>query len=221
MYRDSRVSRLAGGEGSATAINDAGVVVGFLGPPYEGKPVRWRSATAKPQRLPLPAGADFGEATDIDEAGNVLGTVSSESEEGTGYLWLADGTTRRMPLPEVGGRRVDMFWPAAIRNGWVVGRGVIDTARERSFTYFRYRIAGNTYEELAVDAGMPARVAANGWVVGEAERPTITADGRTTKLPGYPRLKGEQQYLVESVSDDGLVVAGYSAGVDTASQPLL
>jgi hypothetical protein len=40
---------LAGGEGTATAINDAGVVVGSQGPLYEGRPVRWPSVTAGPR----------------------------------------------------------------------------------------------------------------------------------------------------------------------------
>jgi hypothetical protein len=68
---------------------------------------------------------------------------------------------------------------------------------------------------------MPARVAANGWVVGEADRPVITVGTRNTKLPADPKLKGEQQYIVESISDDGLVVSGYSAGPDTENHPLL
>ena len=221
VYSDGKARTLAGGEGAASAINDAGVVVGSLGPLYEGVPARWPSTTAKPQRLPLPAGVESGEASDIDEAGNVLGTVTPTGKEGTGYLWLADGTTRRMPLPEVDGRKATMFWPAAIRDGWVVGRAVIDTADTRSFAFFRYSIAGNSYERLVSGAGMPARVAANGWVVGEADRPVITVGTRNTKLPAYSKLKGDQQYIVESISDDGLVVAGYSSGPDVENHPLL
>jgi hypothetical protein len=221
-YRDGKARTLAGGEGIATAINDAGVVVGALGPPDEGDPVRWASATARPQRLALPAGAESGMATDIDEEGNILGTITPKGEESTGYLWLADGTVRRMPMPDVDGRPADMFWPAAIRNGWVVGRSVVDTENARDFVYFRYRIATDRYEELAPGSGMPARVAANGWVLGDGVRPVVTTDaGRTTMLPAYPKLKGDQQYLVEAFSDDGLTVAGYSAGEDTDNQPLL
>jgi hypothetical protein len=221
-YRDGTVSPLAGGEGTATAINDQGVVVGSLGPIYQGRPVRWPAITARPQRLPLPAGAKFGDATDIDEAGNVVGTVTGGNEEGTAYLWLADGSVRRMPMPESDGRQADMFWPAAIRNGWVVGRSVIDTANARSFGFYRYRIATGRYEELKVGSGMPARVAANGWVLGEGASPVITTGaGGTTVLPKYPKLTGEQQYLVASFSDDGLVAAGYSSGENGENQPLL
>jgi hypothetical protein len=148
----------------------------------------------------------------------VVGTVSMGGAESTGYLWLADGSVRPMPLP--GG--ADLFWPAAIRNGWVVGRSVIDTEESRTFVYYRYRIATDRYEELEFDSGMPARVAANGWVVGEAQRPVVTTDaGRTTMLPKYSKLKGAQDYWVESFSDDGLVVGGYSAGGDVDNHPLL
>jgi hypothetical protein len=221
-YRDGKVRGLAGGEGTAVAINDTGVVVGALGPLYEGRPVRWASATAQPQRLPLPAGVPVGDAIDIDEAGNVLGTITANGKESTGYLWLADGSARRMPLPESDGRRADAFWPAAIRNGWVVGRSVIDTEDARSFRYYRYRIATGTYEELPAGSGMPARVAANGWVAGEARRPALTTGaGATTLLPGYSGAKGEQQYVVESLSDDGRVVAGYSAGGEVDNHPLV
>jgi hypothetical protein len=221
-YRDGRIRPLAGGTGTATAINDAGVVVGTQGPLYEGRPVRWPSTTARPEQLPLPSGAEFGAAEDIDEAGNVVGTVTSGSQDGTGYLWLADGSVRRMPMPEVDGRKADMFWPAAIRNGWVVGRSVVDTENSRSFVSYRYRIATNRYEELAAASGMPARVAANGWVLGESERPVVTTGaGRTTKLPKYQKLTGAQDYIVESFSDDGLVAAGYSVGPEAENQPLL
>lgn len=220
-YRDGKVIPLPGGEGAATAINDAGVVVGSLGPPYEGYPVRWPSATAKPRPLPLPAGVRFGTAIDIDEAGNVLGTVTAKVEE-TGYLWLADGTTRRMTLPEVDGRKADMFWPAAIRNGWVVGRAVLDAQDSRSFEYFRYRIATGRYEQLPAGSGMPARVAANGWVLGEAQTPMVITDsGEQTLLPKYPGLKGVQDYIVGSFSDDGLVAAGYSVGDQVDNHPLV
>jgi hypothetical protein len=229
VWRDGKIVsqiRVGGDDDSFADINSRGQAVGSgFDPeirPYayrDGKVKPLAGGEGKPQRLPLPAGAESGDAGDIDEAGNVLGTITPKGKEGTGYLWLADGTTRRMPLPEVGGRKATMFWPAAIRDGWVVGRAVIDTADSRSFAFFRYRIASNSYERLVAGAGMPARVAANGWVVGEADRPVITVGTRNTKLPAYPKLKGEQQYIVESVSDDGLVVAGYSSGPDTENHP--
>ena len=221
-YRAGKTTRLAGGAGGAAAINDAGVVVGSLGSDIKNRPVRWSSVTARPENLPMPAGASSGAAVDVDEAGNVLGAVSLKGMDSTGYLWLADGSTRLMPMPEVDGRRADMFWATSIRNGWVAGRGVLEAADGTTFAYFRYRIATNSYELLPAASGMPARMAANGWVLGEAELPVITnAAGATTVLPKYPKAKGRQDYIVTSYSDDGLVAAGYAIGEDIQNQPLL
>lgn len=222
-YRAGKTTRLAGGTGRATAINDAGVIVGALGSDVQTRPVRWSSTAARPENLPMPAGAYSGTATDIDEVGNVLGTISMKRTDiGTGYLWLADGTTRLMPMPEVGGRRATEFWVAAMRNGWVAGRAAVETADGTSFGYFRYRIATNRYEPLPVESGMPARVAANGWVIGEALTPVITDNaGTMTVLPTYQQQKGQVDYLISSYSDDGLVVAGYAVGDDLHNLPLL
>jgi uncharacterized membrane protein len=221
-YRNGKVTAMAGGEAVPTAINDAGVVVGAVGPLYEGRPVRWKSVTAEPDRLPVPAGTEYGTATDIDEDGTILGTVSAKNKEATGYLWLADGSTRRMPLPVVDGVKSTMFWPAAIRNGVVVGRSVTDAGDSRTFAYFRYRLDTGRYERLPEGSGDPARVAANGWVLGEAQRPVVTTDkGVTTMLPKYAKAKGRQDYLVSSFSDDGKVVGGYAIGDDIQNQPLM
>jgi len=221
-YSAGRTTRLAGGAGSTAAINDAGVVVGALGSGSGNRPVRWSSVTARPQSLPTPAGSGPGVAVDVDEAGNVLGAIDIEGRQSTGYLWLADGTARQMPMPEMDGRRADMFWPAAIRNGWVVGQGAVGTPDPTALAFFRYQIATNRYERLPTASGDPTRVAANGWVLGQAELPVITnAAGATTVLPKYPKAKGRQDYIVASYSDDGLVAAGYAVGSDIQNQPLL
>ncbi|BCJ54423.1 hypothetical protein Asp14428_58980 [Actinoplanes sp. NBRC 14428] len=221
-YAEGKLTALAGGEGAAVALNDKGVIVGSLGPAYEGRPARWSSRTAQPESLPMPAGMTVGTAVDIDEDGTVVGTVEGKNREGSGYLWLADGTARKMPLPDVDGTKATMFWPEAIRNGWVVGRSVVDTKRERSFAPFRYRVSTGRYERLPADAGLPQRVAANGWVLGTARLPVITsAGGVTTELPAYPKAAAHPDYLINSYSDDGLVAAGYVIGDDIQNQPLL
>lgn len=221
-YAEGEVTTLRGGAGEATALNDAGVMVGVLGELDDRRPVRWTSATAQPERLPLPDRVLWGQAIDIDEEGNVLGTVGAARQIGTGYLWLADGTVRRMPLPKDGDRQATEFWPAAIRNGWVVGRAAFETDESTTFEYYRYSLATNRYEQLASEGGMPAKVAANGWIVGESRRPVITSDaGRTTMLPKYPDEAANPTYLPSSISDDGRVVGGYVIGDDIQNQPLL
>ncbi|MEV4641615.1 hypothetical protein AB0J80_30150 [Actinoplanes sp. NPDC049548] len=222
VYADGKATQLKGGEGAASAINERGVIVGSLGPALEGMPARWTSRTAQPQQLPVPAGTQAGAAIDIDETGTVLGTVEAKGKEGTGYLWFADGSSRKMPLPDVDGTKADMFWPAAIRDGWVVGSSVIDSAGSRSFKTFRYRIATGRYERLPDDSGRAEKVAANGWVLGTASLPVITSEGGVaTVLPQYPKAAENPNYLVSSFSDDGLIAAGYVIGDDVQNQPLL
>ncbi len=103
VLRNGAVTKLAGGPADAVAINDAGVIVGAVGQLYEGLPARWPSAGGAPVKLAMPTGATVGTAVGIDEDGTVIGTVGSPSTEGTGYLWLPDGTARPMPLPTVAG----------------------------------------------------------------------------------------------------------------------
>ena len=205
--------RMPGGRASAAAINDAGVVVGTLGAPvFGGVPARWPSATAAPQRLPLPPGFRGGDALAVGEDGTVVGAVYREQMERTGMLWLADGTNRLMPLPTVDGRRATYFWPESIGDGWVLGRAVRDSAdgSRRSFVSYRYRIATGTYERLPVALGPPALGARNGWVLGTTgdHRPVVVAGPAVVRLPAYRAMK---EYVVSSFSADGRVAAGYTA----------
>ncbi len=219
IHTGGGLKRLKGGAGHAEAINDAGVVVGGLGKGIASAAVRWDSPTAAPVELKVPDGTKESTAVDVDEDGTILGTVSAETEQ-TGYLWLPDGTTRQMPLPDVDGVRADLFWPESIRNGWVAGRSVVDSSDgSRGFAWFRYRVATNTYERLPDEAGMPDRVAANGWVLGTASEPRIYADGGVTRLPRY---KKGTEYQMASYSDDGLIAGGHMTGVGTIeNQPLM
>lgn len=222
-YSGGRVAELRGGRGTAVAISDSGVVVGGLGQYLDLAAARWDSVTAEPVRLKVPAGTRESSAVGIDEDGTIVGMVTGRAStaEGTGYLWLPDGTAKHMPLPVVDGVRADAFWPESIRNGWIAGRSMKDSAdgRTRSFAWFRYRIGTGTYERLPTDAGMPDRVAANGWVLGTASEPRIFSDAGVTKLPRYQ--KGTQYQMV-SFSDDGLVAAGHMTGVGSIeNQPLV
>jgi hypothetical protein len=216
LYRDGRFSPLKGGESTAVAINDAGAVAGVLG---TARPAVWSSPTAAPVRLKLPAGATTGDVYGIDEDGTVLGAVGRSNSEFTGYLWLPDGTGRRMPLPTVEGERANYFWPESIRNGWVAGRAVAESSDGgQSFTWYRYRVATNHYEPLPEVAGMSSRVAANGWVVGVNGSVTVFSDAGVLTLPSY---RTDEDYNVTSFSTDGLVVGGTSAAADLVNRPLM
>jgi hypothetical protein len=222
-YHDGKVTAMKGGRGQASAINDAGVVVGGLGDYLELAAARWDSVDAQPVKLPVPDGTRESHAVDIDENGTILGTLNGPDRAApqTGYLWQADGTSELMPLPVVDGVQADAFWPESIRNGWVAGRSVKDSADgSRSFAWFRYRVATGTYEELPDETGMPDRVAANGWVLGTVTEPRILSEAGVTKLPRY--RKGTE-YQLRSFSDDGLVVGGHMTGIgaSTENQPLM
>jgi hypothetical protein len=225
VYHDGRFTKLKGGESEAVAINDAGAIAGVLG---AGRPALWSAPTAAPVRLKLPAGATTGGVDGIDEDGTVLGEVGEPTAELTGYLWRPDGSGRRMPLPTVRGKPADFFWPESISDGWVAGRAVLDaTDGSRSFAWYRYRVASNRYEPLPDGAGMPARVAANGWVAGVgaggnaenlSEKVTIFSDAGVLSLPRY---HSDNEYTVASYSADGLVVGGTSAAPDLVNRAMM
>ncbi|GID76047.1 hypothetical protein Ade02nite_46880 [Paractinoplanes deccanensis] len=219
------VTRLHGGEASAAAINDAGVIAGALGKPYEGVPAMWPSASAAPVELPLPAGYTAGAAEAIGEDGTIVGTVEKKATEGTGYLWLPGGATRLMPMPTVEGKRATLFWPDSLSNGWVYGRAVLDLQEDgsRRFTSYRYNIATNKYEKLATPLGPPAIGAENGWILGTTGRyePVLLAGKKVVQLPRYATMK---EYQVTALSADGKTAAGYTTDTDdtegVANRPL-
>jgi hypothetical protein len=210
VYRDGKVTALDGRATAANAINDAGVVVGSIGEVLNEAPARWNSVDGKVTRLPLPDGVTHGTADGIAEDGTVLGSVEAPGKlEGTGYLWLPDGTGRMLPLPAVGRKKADFFWPESIIDGVVAGRAVFDDEKNgsRTFASFRYRIADGTYEQLAQTV-IPAIIAENGWVAGDLGGPVVLAGNETVKLPRHP--KGSD-YQIWSISVDGRVIGGSSS----------
>jgi hypothetical protein len=216
-YRDGKVIRLKGGTGAPRAISRTGVIAGQVGE----RAARWDSLTAVPKKLQVPAGTSASAAVEIAEDGTILGTVENMSSvvEQTGYLWRPDGTGDYLPLPMIGKVRAG-FWPESMSNGWVTGRAGISDARSTRFASFRYRIDTGRYERLPDEAGMPARVAANGWVLATGERPAIVSDAGVTTLPGY---RSETDYQLTSFSDDGLVAGGHSTTLTegATNQPLI
>jgi hypothetical protein len=205
VYRDGKVTALKGRATAAYAINDAGVVAGSIGEVLNEVPVRWDSVDAEVTRLPLPDGVTLGKAEGITEDGTIVGSVEAPGKlEGTGYLWLPDGTGKMMPLPAVGKKKADFFWPESIIDGWVAGRAVFDEDDARTFASFRYRIADGTYEVMAQNV-IPALIAENGWLAGDLGGPVVLAGNETVKLPGYS--KGGD-YQISNISADGRVIGG-------------
>ncbi|AEV82385.1 hypothetical protein ACWT_1367 [Actinoplanes sp. SE50] len=184
-YADGRFTRLRGSGVGAIAINEAGVIVGGRGGSPGGVPVRWASASAAPVRLPLPAGATEGSASNIAEDGTILGSVGRAGKSATAYLWFPGGTGRYLPLSTVdGGRRATSFAPSAISNGWVTGNAVVETEQSTASTPMRYRITTGEFQRLPADLWSAEKIAADGWVAAEGLDLSVTGDaGRRSSAP--------------------------------------
>jgi len=230
VRQDGAIHRLAGGIGAAEAINDAGVMVGETGEYLMGAPVRWASTFAEPEKLPLPEGAAYGSAEDIDSDGTIVGLVGERDyQRRTGYLWLPDGTHRRMALPEVDGRKASFFWPDSISNGVVFGRAVMGEPEDENFVAMRYRITSGTFEQ------MPGQIrrevygaedgSAAGTMVADAstgiERPVLISTSGLTMLPVYKQARPEANYSVGSFSADGHTIAGYTTDDDPSAAEIV
>ncbi|MCO8269109.1 hypothetical protein M1L60_00735 [Actinoplanes sp. TRM 88003] len=201
------VRRLAGGRAVAGAINDRGVIAGTLGGAFDGgTPVIWKSYRAEPTRLALPSGITRGSAAAIGEDGTVIGAIYRNTrDEGIPYLWRPDGIGRKLAVP----KGATGFWVSSISNGWLYGSAVHDApdGSMRSFTSYRYSIAANRYEKLAVQLSNDALGAENGWVLSTIADPVILAGKRIVKLPRYNKMK---EYQVTAFSADGKTAAGYT-----------
>ncbi|MCO8272160.1 hypothetical protein M1L60_16320 [Actinoplanes sp. TRM 88003] len=207
VVEGGRFRKLAGGAGDANAINDAGVIVGTVGP-SERPPVRWASSDAEPEPLPLPDDyrGSFSTAIDIAADGTIVGTINLRP-----YLWWPDGTHGYLePLP-IPGRRKYEFEPSAIRNGWVYGKVWSSESRRESdpplpgdSTAFRYELRTRTWQVAgAVLKSSPP---------GTTETTTY-ANGTVLSLPSYqfPAPVGPVQSMVRSISDDARTVTGTTA----------
>jgi hypothetical protein len=235
VYHNGKVKSLPGvAPGSAVALNDAGTIVGNRGADHP-KPVKWTTADAPPTELPLPPGATSGQAVDIDEDGTVLGQITVGGVD-KGYLWLPNGTGRPLPMPTVDGKAADGFWPAALRNGWVAGRAVIDIeapgtvtaegkrGQGQAFRPYRYEIATEHLQELPSDVVIPANVSARGWVTGSGRGLAVWAGADPAVALPLPDKDADVQASypeTSSLSDDGMVVGGYWTNPTSDNQPLM
>ncbi|HWS32022.1 MAG TPA: hypothetical protein VN408_04680 [Actinoplanes sp.] len=219
VYRDGEFTVLDGTGTRAFAINDAGVIVGGIGDFQNQAPVRWNTAGAKLERLPVPDEYPFGMATDIAEDGTVLGAVGDGRFTATAYLWLPDGTGKELPLPTVNGRKADSFSASSIADGWIYGMAVFVSSDQttpgangqanRELSPVKYRLADGTYHPVPAETGIGfGHLADNGWILALAgDKPVIVSGSRVTRLPEYQRYK---EYQVTSLSADGTKAGGYS-----------
>jgi uncharacterized membrane protein len=226
VYRNGKVSKLPGVKrGSANAINDAGAIVGE--DETAQAPVVWPSATARPVRLPVPAGTERAAALDIDEDGTTVGSLGEERP----YVWFPDGTHRELPMPTIEGKPAVNARAFTIRNGWATG--VADNGVGRD--------GRNPEAKASTEAGKKAPAPkltavswhvrsgevrtsddfdlradatnAQGWQVGISKqgRPVLIAGADPVRLPELaPHPPGRLTTIPSTLSDDGRLVAGQS-----------
>jgi YD repeat-containing protein len=181
--------------GTAEAINASGVIVGNRA---DGVPLRWRSATAFPEKLAWPKDAAWLEVRDIDDDGTAVGFYYDSNGDGHAVAWRPDGSVRS--LPQTG--EAAAF---AIRNGWIGGRNANVATR--------WRLPTGTTRSYPQIAYVAQGVNAVGSVVGSdlAGSAVLVTDAGTTTLPG---LGGASNDSARNISDDGRTIAGQAVGKD-------
>ena len=204
VYRDGVLRKLAGGAGRAVAINDAGVIVGMLGPSGEERPVRWASADAQPTSLTPPADVplDALRIEDLAEDGTIAASILMR-----GYLWLPEGTGRFLDPPKSDGP-ARWFQPTAFRYGWLYGTvGTPDgSGLGARLSTWRYELRTGTWQQLAAD-GMGTQIGGGNFASND---PAVYVGRSVLRLGAHApsAAAGMDSFLIESVSADSRVVGG-------------
>ncbi|MFG3688919.1 hypothetical protein [Micromonospora sp. NPDC047740] len=221
--RDGEVIRLPGGTAEgATAVNDAGRIVGYrsLGAPWEPGfkqlPVVWDSYQSRPVDLPLPGPQWEGTAIDIDEDGTILGAMSDgHPDKPTRAVVWRPGAARPevLPLPQVPGGKADRFLPLSLAGGWVTGTAERDTkvVPRNGIPRYPVRIDLRTGQADVLKGVLWAGTGnGRGWMAGwvSDDVPSVITDTRSVKLPMPDGWRGQRQGAVTSFSDDGRVLGG-------------
>jgi len=202
VYRDGKVTQLAGDNAKAHAVNEAGVIVGQVG----GLPALWRTPTSQPTMLALPGSGWTGGATGIDDDGTVVGGLeTSGSPARAGYFWTPDGIVGRLPEPTLKEGPASEFTVKDVRNGWAIGWAARDAGRVRYIGAPRWNLRTGAVDTTTFMV-LSEAVNRHGWIVGIGTTGAVlVAGGTTVALPGGDDLSGTIPY---SVSDDGRTVAG-------------
>ncbi|GAA0560728.1 hypothetical protein GCM10010172_49890 [Paractinoplanes ferrugineus] len=217
VYVAGKARKLAGpANGSAQAINNAGAIVGsdsVGGPRAASNALLWPSATAKPIKLPVPAGVRDATASDIDEDGTTVGHLDLK----TPYVWFPDGTHRKLPLPTYQGKTAVAARAFSIRNGIAIGvADEIDGAKgpgKGQMWAVKWNV--RTGEATVLDGFdmRPDAINAQGWMVGidKSGYAILSAGGAPIRLPMIADHKpGDLTNIPNAISDDGRTIVGQS-----------
>jgi uncharacterized membrane protein len=229
VYVNGTARKLAGpANGSAQAINNAGAIVGsdsVGGPQATSNALLWTSPTAKPVKLPVPAGVRSAVAGDIDEDGTTVGHLDLR----TPYVWFPDGTHRELPMPAYQGRTAVAARAFSIRNGIAIGVADATDAgktgtRDAKMWGVRWNV--RTGETTIVDEFdmRPDAINAQGWMIGIDKKgyAILSAGAGPIKLPMIAQHEpGNLTNIPNAISDDGRTLVGQSDNANGVIQPVV
>jgi hypothetical protein len=193
------VTRLKGGAGRATSINEAGVISGTLVKDGRWVAARWTSPDAEPALWPLPQ----------DPKQTLVHALAADGTIAVGdVLWRPDGRTEKLRLPRVEEGR-PLFSATTFRDGWLYG--ALSVLRDnRSYTDgepYRYDPVTATWQKLDRTT-FAAQLVGNSIFV-RSQLGMLDATGPFT-LPPHPTTLPDDWYLVTTVSQDVRVIGGHT-----------
>ncbi|SCG73609.1 hypothetical protein [Micromonospora humi] len=214
--RAGRASRLSGsGVAGATAVNDAGRIVGFRQVGERQLPVVWENLRSEAVDLPLPGPRWEGTAVAVGEDGTVVGKVSDgPSGDMRAAVWRTGASRPELlPLPSVPDGTAFQFAPGSMAGDWVIGTAYreLDPGRVRSgWQLYPTRINVRTGESVALAEPFHAEVGNDrGWLAGESGRQVaVLHTGAGLLMLPRPGGGGAAVGAVASMSDDGQVLGG-------------
>lgn len=130
------IGSLPGGETYATDINDNGMVTGWSGQPGSGirHPFVWTAATGIVDLDPTNAfGITFGQGTDLNDQGEVVGRLSLANGDEPAFYWSA--ATGMVIIDGLGTTNRETEADAINELGQVVGYSYTATNEERGFLW--------------------------------------------------------------------------------------
>jgi hypothetical protein len=199
VYRDGRLTRLAGGVAQAFGINEKEAIVGSV----NGKPAMWPTPTSPPTMLAMPGPGWEGYAAGIDEDGTIVGRMDVAAKPvDLGFVWRPDGRLEQLAVPTVRGAPADTYTADAIRDGQVVGWSARDEGSTRFIEAPHWNLRTGQVTSVQGRADAVNRM---GWTVSGNE---LNAGGTIVELPHLGTASPEARTYALTISDDGGTIAG-------------
>ncbi|GHJ45169.1 hypothetical protein Cs7R123_25110 [Catellatospora sp. TT07R-123] len=220
LYRDGRMTRLAGADPIIAAVNTAGVIVGMSG----GRPVVWRPPYGAPQPLSTAGGVPV-DPTSIAEDGTIagvlrdsaVGPVREPNEDlptahDQAVLLLPDGTERVLELPEeIDDRPLKGVRGVQLGDGFVTALLYAGSSTDTVVRLARWELGTFQLRLQRMPHGGNL-LGADGWTVGaEGLGNVLVSPSGTVALPNLPGASDDpyDRPNFRAISADGRTVGGY------------